>query len=115
MNLAALLSMRDAASHVASGATGAAATGGGHCEVGLWERAGRLMAALIVWTPLPRSFRCCWATPACPMRLPATATISAFLAAVHPRHGIPHRSLVALGLVAAGFCFFSLAQGLRCW
>jgi amino acid transporter len=31
-----------------------------------------------------------------------------FLAAVHPRHGIPHRSLVALGLVATGFCFFSL-------
>jgi amino acid transporter len=33
-----------------------------------------------------------------------------FLAVVHPRHGIPHRSLVALGLVAAGFCFFTLDQ-----
>jgi len=33
-----------------------------------------------------------------------------FLAAVHPRHNIPHRSLVALGVVAAAFCFFSLAQ-----
>jgi amino acid transporter len=33
-----------------------------------------------------------------------------FLAAVHPKHGIPHRSLVALGVVAAAFCFFSLAQ-----
>jgi amino acid transporter len=33
-----------------------------------------------------------------------------FLAAVHPRHGIPHRSLVALGLVAAAFCFFTLDQ-----
>src|SRR5258708_19382203 len=33
-----------------------------------------------------------------------------FLAAVHPKHGIPHRSLVALGLVASAFCFFSLQQ-----
>jgi len=33
-----------------------------------------------------------------------------FLAAVHPKHGIPHRSLVALGLVATVFCFFSLQQ-----
>jgi amino acid transporter len=32
------------------------------------------------------------------------------LSAVHPRHGIPHRSLVALGLVASAFCFFSLQQ-----
>ena len=33
-----------------------------------------------------------------------------FFAAVHPKHGIPHRSLVALGLVASVFCFFSLQQ-----
>jgi APA family basic amino acid/polyamine antiporter len=33
-----------------------------------------------------------------------------FLAAVHRRHGIPHRSLVALGLVAAAFCFLTLTQ-----
>jgi len=33
-----------------------------------------------------------------------------FLAAVHPKHGIPHRSLVTLGLVACCFCFFSLTQ-----
>jgi len=32
------------------------------------------------------------------------------LSAVHPRHGIPHRSLVALGLVGTAFCFFSLQQ-----
>jgi len=29
---------------------------------------------------------------------------------VHPRHNIPHRSLVALGLTAAAFCFFTLDQ-----
>jgi len=33
-----------------------------------------------------------------------------FLAAVHPKHGIPHRSLIALGLVASAFCFLSLTQ-----
>jgi amino acid transporter len=32
------------------------------------------------------------------------------LAAVHARHGFPHRSLIALGLVATCFCFFSLSQ-----
>ncbi len=32
------------------------------------------------------------------------------LGAVHARHGIPHRSLVALGLVATLFCFFSLKE-----
>jgi amino acid transporter len=29
---------------------------------------------------------------------------------LHPRHGFPHRSLIALGLVATCFCFFSLSQ-----
>jgi amino acid transporter len=33
-----------------------------------------------------------------------------FLGAVHPRHGIPHRSLVALGVVASAFCFLTLTQ-----
>jgi amino acid transporter len=33
-----------------------------------------------------------------------------YLAVLHPRHNIPHRSLVALGLIAALFCFFSLQQ-----
>jgi amino acid transporter len=32
------------------------------------------------------------------------------LGALHPRHGFPHRSLIALGLVATCFCFFSLSQ-----
>ena len=34
----------------------------------------------------------------------------AFLAAVHPKHGIPHRSLIALGVVASAFCFLTLTQ-----
>jgi amino acid transporter len=33
-----------------------------------------------------------------------------YLGAVHPKHHIPHRSLVALGLVGAAFCFFTLTQ-----
>ncbi len=44
------------------------------------------------------------------MRRLGMVIIFAFLDAVHPQHGIPHRSLIALGLVAACFCFFSLAQ-----
>ena len=38
------------------------------------------------------------------------ATTSAFSPPFIRSHGIPHRSLVALGLVAACFCFFTLDQ-----
>ena len=44
------------------------------------------------------------------MRRRATATTSAFWPPSIRGTDIPHRSLVALGLVAACFCFFSLAQ-----
>jgi amino acid transporter len=109
MNLAALPSMRDAA-HARAGRDGAAATGGGYCAVGLWRWAGRLMAALIVWTAFASVFSLLLGYSRVPYAAARDGNYFRFLAAVHPRHGIPHRSLVALGVVAAAFCFFSLAQ-----
>ena len=44
------------------------------------------------------------------MRRHASGNYFRFLAAVHPKHHIPHRSLVALGLVAALLLFLHLCQ-----
>ncbi len=68
------------------------------------------MAALIVWTAFASVFSLLLGYSRVPYAAARDGNYFRFLAAVHPRHGIPHRSLVALGLVAACFCFFSLAQ-----
>ncbi len=72
--------------------------------------AGRLMAALIVWTAFASVFSLLLGYSRVPYAAARDGNYFRFLAAVHPKHGIPHRSLVALGLVATCFCFFSLAQ-----
>ena len=110
MNLPALLSMRDAASHVASGATVRLQLVADIAKSAFGSVAGRLMAALIVWTAFASVFSLLLGYSRVPYAAARDGHYFRFLAAVHPRHGIPHRSLVALGLVAAGFCFFSLAQ-----
>jgi amino acid transporter len=72
--------------------------------------AGRLMAALIVWTAFASVFSLLLGYSRVPYAAARDGNYFRFLAAVHPKHGIPHRSLVALGLVASCFCFFSLQQ-----
>jgi amino acid transporter len=75
---------------------------------GAW--AGRLMAALIVWTAFASVFSLLLGYSRVPYAAARDGNYFRFLAAVHPRHGIPHRSLVALGVVAAAFCFLTLTQ-----
>jgi amino acid transporter len=75
---------------------------------GQW--AGYTIAALIVWTAFASVFSLLLGYSRVPYAAARDGNYFRFLAAVHPRHGIPHRSLVALGLVACCFCFFSLAQ-----
>jgi amino acid transporter len=105
---------RDAASHIAAGAAGQGsvrlqlAADIARSAFGGW--AGRLMAALIVWTAFGSVFSLQLGYSRVPYAAARDGNYFRYLAAVHPRHGIPHRSLVALGLVAAGFCFFSLQQ-----
>jgi amino acid transporter len=63
---------------------------------GRW--AGYTIALLVIWTAFSSVFSLLLGYSRVPY------------AAAHPRHGIPHRALVALGVVAACFCFFSLQQ-----
>jgi amino acid transporter len=110
MNLAALPSMRDAAAHVAAGATVRLQLVADIAKSAFGTAAGRLMAALIVWTAFASVFSLLLGYSRVPYAAARDGNYFRFLAAVHPKHGIPHRSLVALGLVAAAFCFFSLAD-----
>src|SRR5208337_128482 len=110
MNLAALPSLRDAAANTAESAMVRLRLVAdiAHSAFGQW--AGWLMAALIVWTAFASVFSLLLGYSRVPYAAARDGNYFRFLAAVHPRHHIPHRSLVALGLVASCFCFFSLAQ-----
>jgi amino acid transporter len=114
MNLAALPAMRDfgrdAASHASAGATVRLQLVADIARSAFGSAAGRLMAALIIWTAFGSVFSLLLGYSRVPYAAARDGNYFRFLAAVHPRHNIPHRSLVALGVVAACFCFFSLAQ-----
>jgi amino acid transporter len=110
MNLAALPSMRNAAAHVAAGATVRLQLVADIASSAFGSAAGRIMAALIIWTAFASVFSLLLGYSRVPYAAARDGNYFRFLAAVHPRHGIPHRSLVALGLVAACFCFLSLTQ-----
>jgi amino acid transporter len=108
MNLAALPSLRDAAAHAAANATVRLQLVAQIAQSAFGQWAGRLMAALIVWTAFASVFSLLLGYSRVPYAAARDGNYFNFLAAIHPRHGIPHRSLIALGLVASVFCFFSL-------
>jgi len=110
MNLAALPAMRDAAAHTSTGAAVRLQLVADIARSAFGSWAGRLMAALIIWTAFASVFSLLLGYSRVPYAAARDGNYFRFLAAVHPRHNIPHRSLVALGVVAAAFCFFSLAQ-----
>jgi amino acid transporter len=114
MNLAALPAMRDlgrdAAAQAGAGAAVRLQLVADIAKAAFGTLAGRLMAALIIWTAFASVFSLLLGYSRVPYAAAQDGNYFQFLAAVHPKHGIPHRSLVALGVVAAGFCFFSLAQ-----
>ncbi|HUV70513.1 MAG TPA: APC family permease [Terracidiphilus sp.] len=110
MNLAVLPSLRDAAAHAAESALVRVRLVAeiAHSAFGSW--AGYLMAALIIWTAFASVFSLLLGYSRVPYAAARDGNYFSYLAAVHPKHHIPHRSLVALGVVGAAFCFFSLAQ-----
>ena len=110
MNLAALPSMRDAAAQVGTGATVRLQLVADIANSAFGRVAGRLMAALIVWTAFASVFSLLLGYSRVPYAAARDGNYFRFLAAVHPRHQIPHRSLVALGLVATCFCFLPLMK-----
>jgi amino acid transporter len=110
MNLAALPSMRDAAAHVAESAISRVQLVAQIAKTAFGTWAGYTVAALVMWTAFASVFSLLLGYSRVPYAAALSGNYFKFLAAVHPRHGIPHRSLVALGLVASAFCFFSLQQ-----
>ncbi|HUN83089.1 MAG TPA: amino acid permease [Terracidiphilus sp.] len=110
MNLAALPAVRDAANSTAAGAAVHLQLAADIAQSAFGQWAGRLMAALIVWTAFASVFSLLLGYSRVPYAAARDGNYFRALAAVHPKHGIPHRSLVALGLVASAFCFFSLQQ-----
>jgi len=68
------------------------------------------MAALVVWTAFSSVFSLLLGYSRVPYAAAQSGNYFRFLAAIHPRHNIPHRSLVALGVVASFFCLFTLEQ-----
>ncbi len=116
MNLAVLSSisaphsLRDAAAHLSADAAPRLQLVADIANSAFGRTAGRLMAALIIWTAFASVFSLLLGYSRVPYAAARDGNYFRYFAALHPRHGIPHRSLTALGLVAAAFCFFSLAQ-----
>jgi amino acid transporter len=74
------------------------------------HRAGQILAALILWSAFSSVFSLLLGYSRVPYAAARDGNYFRALGALHHRHGIPHRSLVALGLVATFFCFFSLKE-----
>jgi len=72
--------------------------------------AGQILASLILWSAFSSVFSLLLGYSRVPYAAAHDGNYFSGLAAVHRKHGIPHRSLVALGLVATVFCFFSLKE-----
>ena len=110
MNLAVLPSLGGAAAHAGDSAVVRVRLVADIARAAFGGWAGYLIAGLVVWTAFASVFSLLLGYSRVPYAAARDGNYFRFLAAVHPKHGIPHRSLVALGLVAAGFCFLSLTQ-----
>jgi amino acid transporter len=110
MNLSALPSMHEAAAHVKESAILRLQLVAAIARSAFGQWAGYTIAALVMWTAFASVFSLLLGYSRVPFAAAQSGNYFKFLAAVHPKHGIPHRSLVALGLVASVFCFFSLQQ-----
>jgi amino acid transporter len=110
MNLAVLPSLGSAAAHTAESAVVRAQLVADIARSAFGGWAGYTIAALVVWTAFASVFSLLLGYSRVPYAAARDGNYFRFLDAVHPRHGIPHRSLVALGLVASAFCFLTLTQ-----
>jgi amino acid transporter len=110
MDLAVLPSLGGAAAHTAESAVVRVQLVADIARAAFGGWAGYTIAGLIVWTAFASVFSLLLGYSRVPYAAARDGNYFSFLAAVHPRHGIPHRSLIALGVVAAGFCFLTLTQ-----
>ncbi|HUX44247.1 MAG TPA: APC family permease [Terracidiphilus sp.] len=110
MNLAALPSLREAAVHVANNATLRVQLVAEIARSAFGKWAGYTVAALVVWTAFASVFSLLLGYSRVPYAAARDGNYFRFLDKVHSKYNIPHRALVALGLVASAFCFLSLQQ-----
>jgi len=110
MNLAVLPSLGSAAGHIAESAVLRVQLVADIARSAFGGWAGYTIAALVVWTAFASVFSLLLGYSRVPYAAARDGNYFRFLASVHPRHGIPHRSLVALGVVASAFCFLTLTQ-----
>jgi amino acid transporter len=73
------------------------------------ETAARVMALLVMWTAFASVFSLLLGYSRVPYAAALDGNYFRIFARVHPRHKFPDVSLLALGAVAAVFCFFNLA------
>lgn len=110
MNTAALPAVHDMAGHAAQSAMSRLQLVADIASSAFGRWAGAVMAALVVWTAFASVFSLLLGYSRVPYAAAREGNYFRYLAAVHPKHHIPHRSLVALGITASLFCFFSLSQ-----
>ena len=72
--------------------------------------AGRMVAALVMWTAFASVFALLMAYSRVPYAAALDGNYFRAFGRLHPRHGFPHISLLALGAVATLFCFFDLSH-----
>ena len=70
----------------------------------------RVLALLVMWTAFASVFSLLLAYSRAPYAAAVDGNYFRAFARLHPRHRFPNVSLLALGAVAALFCFFSLSQ-----
>jgi amino acid transporter len=75
---------------------------------GVW--AGNVVAVLIIWTAFASVFSLMLGYSRVPYAAALDGNYFRQFARLHPRLHFPHRSLLALGIVAAFFCLFRLAD-----
>jgi APA family basic amino acid/polyamine antiporter len=74
------------------------------------QTAARILAALVMWTAFSSVFSLLLGYSRAPYAAALDGNYFRAFAKLHPRHGFPHVSLMALGVVAAVFCFFDLSH-----
>ena len=72
--------------------------------------AARILAALVMWTAFASVFSLLLSYSRAPYAAALDGNYFRVFARLHPRHGFPYVSLLALGVVAAAFCFFDLSH-----
>jgi amino acid transporter len=72
--------------------------------------AARILAVLVMWTAFASVFSLLLGYSRAPYAAALDGNYFRAFAKLHTKHGFPNVSLIALGIVAAAFCFFDLSH-----